>query len=512
MTYTLEEFKAREDQIVRAGRLLEGPSLAEQFASLPVQVRKEFLLDLSTFDAYRLLYLWEFWSRPKQRAPLGEWTIWLLLSGRGFGKNRTGAEWIRHRIETGVARTICFIGPEWRDVRRYMVGGQKGPGGSGLLDVWPEYPENDPRKPRFLEQKAEIHFPAYDAVIYLNTAEQKELRGANFDTAWGDEIIKWRYAEELWHNFEMTLREPGDVPPQAVITTTPMPMQLLQDIIMDPGTHVTHGTTYENAANLAKTWLERMRRRYEGTRVGDQELGARVLGDNPDALFSQLTIDQYRVKAIPELQEIGVGVDPAVSEKRQSDETGIVGGGVDDRGHLYVIADRTEKLSPEGWAKASVDLALEIGATFFAVERNKIGDLAAHNLRIELRDRKLLGKFEIREAYAMDDKAARATPLSGHYQKGLVHHVGRLLNDLENEQTNWNPKKRRSPNRIDALTHLAYELCGFADEEPDKDPREAFQGLKKANAAMRQEPNPLLPRGRTVGSSVVVDHGGGRRL
>jgi phage terminase large subunit-like protein len=478
--YTAEEFARRESEIVEACKALVGPSLIERFARSRPEAREEFLEGLGSLDAARLLYEWPVWARPKQLAPPGDWTLWLNLGGRGIGKNRSGAEWVRERIEVYGARTIALIAPDWKDLRRFMIGGYHGAGGSGLLDVFPPW-----NRPVFLEQKAEVHWPN-GALAVLQSAEKPEFRGANADTIWWDEICKSRYARELWDNVEMTLREPGLVEPQALITSTPAPIQVLRDLIMDPGTVVTHGTTFENESNVARSWVARMRRRYAGTRVGEQELGARMLVDDPDALFHQAVIDAHRVFEAPELVRIGVGIDPAVSTNRRSDLTGIVAVGVDVARHLFVLADGTGKFTPEAWARRAIDLAVAQGADFFVVERNKIGELAKSNVSIALRSRELLGEFDILEAYSMLDKGARATPVASLYEQGRVHHVGRRLGELEAEMTGWNPKLGRSPNRLDALVHCAFALLDLASEvDVEPDPAELWRGLSTLNRGFR---------------------------
>lgn len=483
-TFTVDEFNARIAEIEAMGRLQAGPSLAEQLALTKEGI--EWLESLSPLDAHRLLYDWEFWARPKQLAPSGKWVIWFLLGGRGTGKNRTAAEWVRGRIESGEAKSIALIGPTWKEVRRFMVGGRTGQGGSGLLDVFPDFGPDDPRTPRFIENKQEVHFDAYDAIAYLNTAEQKELRGANLDTIWWDELCKAKYARALFDNVEMTLRVEGDLQPQMVISTTPMPMAIMKEIIMDPGTHTTHAVTTENAANVAQTWLDRMQRRYAGTRQGQQELGAKILGDNPDAMFHLSLIEAARVDDCPDLVEVCVGVDPAVSTHRQSDAVGIVAAGIDADGGVYVLEDRTAKMSPNEWASEAVDLGLKWGADYFVVERNKVGDLAKSNLMNEIRRRhredELIPKAAFREAYSSSDKASRATPVAGLYEQGRVHHVGHL-GRLESEMTEWNPSRSKSPNGIDALCHAVYELCQLASFELEtvaKDPNALWDGFAEA--------------------------------
>jgi len=354
-----------------------GPSLAEKIAGKSEAWRRTFYDRLSPLDAARLLYSWEFWRRPKQTAPAWQWDAWLILAGRGFGKTRSGAEFVRERVESGAVKSIALVGPDLADIRRYMVGGQKGKerNGSGLLDVFPPW-----HRPDFKEQKGEIHFHT-GAVAYLCSAEDKELRGANLSLIWGDEPIKWPNAQALIDNINLTLREKGPVRPQVVYTTTPRPVEFLREIILDRGTHTTHGTSRENSANLHDAWLRKMERLMGGTRQGAQELEAEVLGDNPDAIFSQATIDAFRVREAPLLARTVVAIDPAASTHRRSDETGVVVVGTDVHGELYVLADLTAKMSPEEWGDAAINAYKVHCASAVVVEKNRIGDLAASNVR-----------------------------------------------------------------------------------------------------------------------------------
>lgn len=481
--YTAEQFVQRELEIVERGKALVAPSLIDELLGLCAEDRDAILDSLSPLDCYRLLYDWRSWARPKQLEPPGGWTIWLSIGGRGSGKTLTGSEWIQDRVETGRARSILIIGPDWKDLRRYQVGGFKGLGGSGLLDVSSPW-----CKPTFLEQKGEVHWPN-GAVAYLQTAERSELRGANLDTIWGDEPVKWRYAEALWSNVELTLREAGTSPPRVLVTTTPADMPLLRDLMMDRDCVTVHSVTTENQQNVAPEWIRRMRQRLGGTRLGLQELEARMLSDHPDALFHMSLINAHRVAAAPELRKILVGVDPAVSTRRRSDETGIVAAGAGlparrgDSPHAYVLADATDKLSPDGWTRAAVDVATSVGADGFVVERNRIGDLAKHAILCELRRRGIENEYTIEDVLSLEDKAARAAPVSAEYEAGRVHHVGRGLGALEAEISGWQPRHGRSPNRMDALVHVLYALLHLEkDAEEVADPAAGFKGLSAANA------------------------------
>lgn len=474
-----EAFVLKMKTIKAASAELVGGSLAERVAALPLEDRHAIYASLSPLDAMRLLYAWEFFRRPKQTPPAWAWDVWLILAGRSFGKSRTAAEFVRARIEDGSAKSIALVGPDFTDIRRYMVGGGKGKerNGSGLLDVFPPW-----HRPIFKEQKQEIHFHT-GAVAYLCSAEDRELRGANLSLIWGDEPIKWPNAQALIDNINLTLREKGPVRPQVIYTTTPRPVEFLRQIILDRGTHTTHGFSRENRANLHDAWLPRMERLMGGTRQGSQELDAEVLGDNPDSLFAQTTIDAYRVREAPMLVRVVVAIDPAASTHRKSDETGVVVLGIDAIGDIYILADHTSRMSPEEWGDTAIKAYRTHGATAVVVERNRVGDMAAANVRAaSARIRGDAAPIRIVEILAMGEKGTRAEPVSTLYEKGRVHHVGRLAR-LEDELTEWDPRSGVSPNGLDALGHGIYELAGLAaDATPD--PAAAFKGITEIAAAL----------------------------
>lgn len=480
---TSAQWAAHYASLRRASDSLLGRSWMERLAALPDAAREAIMAEVGALDAHRLLYDWSMWARPKQRAPAGDWDVWFLNCGRGFGKSRTGAEWIRARVETGQARSIALVGPNLDHIRRWMVGGDKGKSrnGSGLLDICPPW-----NRPRWLEEKGELRWPGPDgAVAYACSADTPELRGPNLDTVWGDEPIEWRAGEALWQNIGLTLREPGGARPQIVVTSTPKPLALIRQIILEPGCVVTMGSSDENASNVAASWLERQHRTLDGTRQGEQELHAGWLGENPGSMFSIGTIDRHRVRDAPAFERVVVGVDPAASRKRWSDRTGIVAAGI-YRGELYPIEDATAKLTPEQWGQRAVEMAYRLSASV-VVERNKVGDLAAANIRSSEREfraaRGITGPtLTIVDVLADGDKPTRHTPLSTAYQRGGVHHVGRLAR-LEDEMAEWDPGRSDSPDGLDALGHVAQELCPqWWAREPAVSAESAFRGLQQANA------------------------------
>ena len=269
-------------------------------------------LDLSEADQNSARRWWETWRAAHQVPPKGGWRIWLVLAGRGFGKTRTGAEWVRAQVELHGRRTIALVGPTMAAVRDVMVEGE-----AGLLAVAPPW-----NRPVYKPSLRRIDWPGGASAHVYSAEEPERLRGPNHDAAWADELAAWSRLEETWDMLELTLRAGAD--PRAVITTTPKPLKRLKAIIADADTVVTRGSTYDNAGNLAPAFLARILKRYEGTRLGRQELQAELLEDVPGALWSWATIEAARIETVPALARIVVAVDPAATAGPDADETGIV--------------------------------------------------------------------------------------------------------------------------------------------------------------------------------------------
>ena len=276
----------------------------------------EALAELSDDEAEALLYDWKgLWARPKQLPPTGAWAVWLVLAGRGFGKSRTGAEWVRDMVETGKARRIALVGPTAADVRDVMIEGE-----SGILAVCPPW-----NKPIYEPSKRRLTWPNGAIATAYSADEPERLRGPQHDAAWCDELCAWRYPM-AWDMLIFGLRLGDD--PRCVVTTTPKPVKLVRDLVKDSTTTITTGSTYENEENLAEPFIKAVKKRYEGTRLGRQELHAEILDDNPGALWKRKQIEDLMVREHPPLLRIAVAVDPAVSANATSDETGIVTGGI----------------------------------------------------------------------------------------------------------------------------------------------------------------------------------------
>ncbi len=458
----------------------EGPSTAERFARLPPEVRDEILVQLEPLELARLRYDWPSWARPKQLAPDEAHRVLVWLAGRGFGKSTSGANRIRQRIEAG-ARSVAIIGPTLQEIERNMLGGSGGATGpQGLLDVFPPG-----QRPVYRAHKGLVEFHT-GAVGYVVSAEKPEFRGSNLDTVWFDEPAKCRFLATMWANVELSTRLPGDVPLEIVLTGTPLPLQLLREIIADEDTVTVIGSTDENASNLDAKFLRKMSRKLAGTRLGRQELGGEILTDNPDALFHSSMIDSSRVEEAPDGLRVVVSVDPAIATNRKNDKTGIVVVGIDDEtGDLYVLADLTGKYTPEQWGATVIEAYETWGAVAVVCERNRGGDLVASNVRASYerkRGRAAGRAIPCRDVHATRGKATRAEPVATLHELGVLHVVG-VLPDLEQEVTEWNPKAGGpSPNRLDALVWGVWYLAGLGDEDAPEapDPSAAFEGFSAA--------------------------------
>ncbi|ODA66845.1 Terminase-like family protein [Methyloligella halotolerans] len=409
----------------------------------------------------RLHYDWPLWAREDQLAPGaaqggGDWTTWLMLGGRGAGKTRAGAEWVRSIAEA--PREACqqppriaLIGETFADARNVMVEGV-----SGLLAVHP--PE---MRPLFEATKQRVTWPN-GAVAQLFSAEDPEaLRGPQFDAAWADELAKWRRPQDTWDMLQFGLRL-GERPRQ-VVTTTPRPVPLIKALLADETCAVTRVATAANAINLAPRFLEAIVGKYRGTRLGRQELMAELLEDRPDALWPRALIEKARVNETPDLRRIVVAVDPPVTSGGKADACGIVVAGVSADGLGFVLKDRTvQGLSPAGWAKAALAAYHNGDADCIVAEVNQGGELVEAVLRQVDRS------VPVRSVRASRGKFVRAEPVAALYEQGRVFHVGSLA-ELEDEMSDFGPdglSGGRSPDRVDALVWALTALMLQGGAEP----------------------------------------------
>lgn len=397
------------------------------------------LADLTDKEAEALLYDWNFWARPNQLPPPGDWFVWLLRSGRGFGKTRTGAEWVRAEIESGRRRRIALVGQSKADVRDTMIE----LGDSALLNVCPPW-----NRPVYESTKRRVVWPNGGVAIAYSGDEPDQLRGPQHDGAWVDELAKFRYPQGTWDNLELGLRLGSK--PQAVVTSTPRPIPIIKRLLSDTAVVEVRGSTYENVGNLSPRFFERVRRLYEGTRLGRQELYGEVLDDVPGALWQRDSIERGRVRQHPQLLRVVVAVDPEASSEEGSAETGIVVAGRGADGHGYVLDDRSLQATPHGWASAAVTAYHLHHADRVIGEVNNGGEMVGYTVAT------VDPRVPFKAVHASRGKAARAEPVAALYEQGRVHHVG-CFAELEDQMCSWLPGEK-SPDRMDALVWALTEL------------------------------------------------------
>lgn len=299
-----------------------------------------------------------------------------------------------------------------------------------------------------------ITWPCGAIALGYNGTEPNQLRGPEFDTAWVDELAKYRYARETWDMLQFTMRAGDD--PRVFVTTTPRPIPVLREIIKDPDTVVTRGSTFDNAANLPKSFLDGLEKRYKGTRLGRQELNAEILDDLPGALWTREMFDSQRKDKLPQMQRIVVAVDPSGTrgEGDGGDSIGIVVAGIGIDGRGYVMADRTCKLSPDGWARRAVSAYHEFKADRIVAERNFGGAMVEAVIRTADKS------VSYKEVTASRGKVARAEPIAALYEQGRVSHAPDL-EELEDQMCQIGPSGyvgEGSPDRADALVWAMTEL------------------------------------------------------
>lgn len=416
-------------------------SLIDLIATTPPEERAAIISEaLSDEEAHALLYDWDLWAREPQKTPSGNWRTWLILAGRGFGKTRTGAEWVRETVKN--YPLVNLIAATADDARDIMIEGE-----SGILAICPPN-----ERPDYKVSKRQLIWPNGAKSLIFTADEPERLRGKQHMKLWADELAAWRYTDS-WDQAMLGLRLGNN--PQAVVTTTPRPTPLIKQLARDPTTFVTKGSTYDNKANLAPAFIDQIITKYEGTRLGRQELNAEILEDNPNALWQQTRIDELRVKRAPEsLKRIVVGVDPAVSSNENSCETGIIVAALDFNDHGYVLDDASLQATPDGWAQRAVKAYKDSRCDRMIGEVNNGGDL------IEAVIRNVDRNVSYKKVHASRGKAKRAEPIAALYEQGRIHHVG-SFGKLEDQMCGFdptNPDDDNSPDRMDALVWAFTEL------------------------------------------------------
>lgn len=422
-------------------------SLAEVAARSGVSVPPEMLHD------------WRFWARPAQLAPAGDWSVWCVLAGRGFGKTRLGVEWLHELEQSREVERMALVGPTYRDVRETLILGE-----SGILSIYPKR-----ERPVWVPSRGVVRF-ASGAIAQVFTAEEPErLRGPQHGAALCDELAAWTHLEETWDMLQMGMRLGRR--PRVAITTTPRPIPFLRELVAraktDPSIRIVSGSTRDNAANLPKRFIEDIHAQYGGTRLGRQELEGELLEDVDGGVIARDWIGYGEPPSTA--THVVIAIDPSITAG--GDETGIVAAARSGE-TAYVLEDASAAYTPEAWAKRVVDCARRWKAHYprarveIYAETNRGGQMVGATLRAAG-----MGSIEgVRfvEDHAYKGKATRAEPVAALYEQRRVVHCVRSRK-LEDQLCQWSPSavkaaadrnQSRSPDRMDALVHAVHRL-GF---------------------------------------------------
>ena len=412
-------------------------------ASLPAKERAKVLSDVTEAEAAALEWDWRFWARPQQIAPHGDWTTWLLLAGRGFGKTRTGAEWVRSKAKAGVG-PIGLIAPTSADARDVIV---EGP--AGILSISP--PDF---RPLYEPSKRRLTWPNGITATLFSADEPDRLRGPQHAALWLDEFAAYDDPQAVWDQASFGLRLGKS--PQRLITTTPRPIKILRQIMNDPATVVTRGRTRDNLVNLAQSFVQQIEERYAGTRLGRQELDGEILEDVQGAMWSRAILDSAieRGSQIDRtmIKRVVVGVDP---QGGGGDEVGIVAAAELTDRRAVILGDYSmSPQSPAQWAARVREVANGWNAEAVVCESNYGGDMAKANLETNGVTQRII------MVWASRGKHIRAEPIAGLYETGRVMHV-RPFPELEQQFLNMTPQGyavKGSPDRLDAAVFALTEL------------------------------------------------------
>lgn len=405
-----------------------------------------------------LRYCWRAWRRPLgviepgkmyrgQVAPPGRWGIWLFRAGRGSGKTRTGAEWIREEALKYPGIRCAMVGETADEARKVMLNGE-----SGLLNCFAPW---EGARFHFTDQM--ISLPNESLIFLMSSEKPEKFRGPQFHRIWLDELPKWKRVGDTWNQIKFCNRLPipGDRP-RMMISTTPRPSQLLKSIANRSDTVITIGSTYDNAANLDDSFLEEMRA-LEGTSFGRQEIFGEQFDEASGAIFKLAWIETHRTNTRPPMVRIVVAVDPTSSRKKNSDLAGIVVAGLADNGRVYVLQDASMRSSPEKWGRRAIEMFHRWGADCVVCETTMGGELVPTTLRL------IDPNVPVKIKGGNRNKVSRAEPVAVCYEQGKVSHLG-LFSELEDEMVNYVLGSSESPDRMDAMVYAVSELLGLGTE------------------------------------------------
>lgn len=430
-------------------------SQIEKLALLPDEEIGRILEELGAEGQREIFYDWSWNARPEQLPPQSHalnqnWRIWLIMAGRGFGKTRAGAEWVRKVAQNDPDARIALIGANHYETRSIMVSGE-----SGLLSIGPEE-----ERPEYESSLRRLTYPNGAQVFCYSAGEADALRGPQHSHAWCDELAKWNMGAgllngDIWDNLWMGMRLGEN--PQCLVTTTPRPVPLLKQIMAEKDVIITKGSTHENIANLPSRFIEAVHNQYAGTSLGRQELDGDMIEDIEGALWSRSLVEAQRVLPLSRdmMRRIIVAVDPPISA--HGDACGIIVAGLDEDGKAYILADHSaEKASPETWARKVADAVALWDADRIIAEANQGGAMVKSVLQAANI------KAAVKLVHASRGKVARAEPVAALYEAGRVFHAGTFM-QLEDQLCGLMSGgdyvgPGRSPDRADALVWALSEL------------------------------------------------------
>jgi phage terminase large subunit-like protein len=458
-------------------------SLMELIAMLPEEQKQEALAGL---DMDQLLWDWKMWGRPEQQAPDGDWNIWIYLAGRGAGKTRSAAEWVREeaRYTNTGQRRFALVARTAADVRDVIVEGE-----SGIMNVTPPS-----ERPLYEPSKRRLTWPNGNTATCFTADEPDSLRGPQFTHAWGDEVAAWRQTPDAagmtaFDNLRVGTRLGAN--PKIMITTTPkrVPLlyQLLDEAKKGSKVVVSRGSTMDNSGNLSGAYLDTITGVYAGTRLAAQELYGEMLDSVEGALWTTEMLEASRLGSLPSSTPLRViGVDPSVAENTRDACGIVVCASTADRDlykrQAWVLEDATIHGSPEVWANKVVEMARRWGCPVVA-EVNQGGALVRNAINT------IDPSIKVYEVHSKHGKALRAEPIVLAYEQGRVHHIGYIA-ELEDQMTSWIPGEGKSPDRVDALVHAMTALL-------IKPP----QGFIGGKLTAKSPSSKRIPSLRTVGSN-----------
>ena len=436
-------------------------------AKLPEESQHLLADSMSEVDLNNVAQDWFMQARREQLPPAWEWFIWLIMAGRGFGKNWAGANWLLSHHMAGSARNSGIVAATASDLRRYCL---EGP--SGILQLAPNH-----FRPQLITSKSKLVWPDGAETLLFTSEEPERLRGPNLDKAWCDEMGSWGKLDMTYDMLMMCMRYGV---PQVMVTTTPRPRAKLRDLILRRSTNegkdgldvaVTGGSTLDNSENLATMFVQEVIKQYRGTKLERQEIYGELLDEFEGALWNHGVLDACRVQEHPELTRIGVSVDPAISSNEGADLTGITVGGIASNKHGYLLGDHSLRGSPETWARKAVSLynqpipGSKVRADFIVAEKNQGGEMVESTIRA------VDPNVNVQLVHASKGKVARAEPIAAFYEQRRIHHVG-TFGELEDEmclflpgETNSQQLKAnsKSPDRADSLVWLMTWLMDGAN-------------------------------------------------